>query len=194
MSQKSAGPVRLAGAKSAGNSSRLARSPSASLQPTGGAKHPRGAPGYDRGNSITSSHRLPRARRLYLGDLHLRALLGGTLGHDGEQGPLAGHALERLRAALLECDPRADDQVAHRARYQDLPRDRKSSRLNSSHSQISYAVFCLKKKKHQTRLMFLLTASSLSSFNLEFHSVSGQWDSAIRVTPLALTTSISASG
>src|SRR2546427_1448561 len=31
------------------------------------------------------------------------------------------------------------------------PRDRKSTRLNSSHSQISYAVFCLKKKKkHST--------------------------------------------
>src|SRR5688572_32101081 len=30
--------------------------------------------------------------------------------------------------------------------YQRL--DRKSTRLNSSHSQISYAVFCLKKKKH----------------------------------------------
>src|SRR2546430_9505399 len=29
-------------------------------------------------------------------------------------------------------------------------RDRKSTRLNSSHSQISYAVFCLKKKKNST--------------------------------------------
>src|SRR2546430_12762328 len=28
-----------------------------------------------------------------------------------------------------------------------MERDRKSTRLNSSHSQISYAVFCLKKKK-----------------------------------------------
>src|SRR3712207_7142392 len=28
-------------------------------------------------------------------------------------------------------------------------RDRKSTRLNSSHANISYAVFCLKKKKHQ---------------------------------------------
>src|SRR5256886_16731078 len=28
--------------------------------------------------------------------------------------------------------------------------DRKSTRLNSSHSQISYAVFCLKKKKNNT--------------------------------------------
>src|SRR5688572_31656984 len=31
-----------------------------------------------------------------------------------------------------------------------LPLDRKSTRLNSSHSQISYAVFCLKKKKKNT--------------------------------------------
>src|SRR5256886_12256206 len=30
-------------------------------------------------------------------------------------------------------------------------RDRKSTRLNSSHSQISYAVFCLKKKTHNTK-------------------------------------------
>src|SRR2546427_7838880 len=29
--------------------------------------------------------------------------------------------------------------------------DRKSTRLNSSHSQISYAVFCLKKKKNKIR-------------------------------------------
>src|SRR5206468_9194635 len=29
--------------------------------------------------------------------------------------------------------------------------DRKSTRLNSSHDQISYAVFCLKKKKTQTK-------------------------------------------
>src|SRR2546430_10072714 len=32
----------------------------------------------------------------------------------------------------------------------DPARDRKSTRLNSSHSQISYAVFCLKKKKLQS--------------------------------------------
>src|SRR2546427_9344468 len=30
--------------------------------------------------------------------------------------------------------------------------DRKSTRLNSSHSQISYAVFCLKKKKKKQRI------------------------------------------
>src|SRR2546430_7755454 len=32
----------------------------------------------------------------------------------------------------------------------DTARDRKSTRLNSSHSQISYAVFCLKQKKEPT--------------------------------------------
>src|SRR2546430_13165053 len=32
-------------------------------------------------------------------------------------------------------------------------RDRKSTRLNSSHSQISYAVFCLKKKKKQNTMI-----------------------------------------
>src|SRR2546422_8314858 len=31
------------------------------------------------------------------------------------------------------------------------PRDRKSTRLNSSHGYISYAVFCLKKKKKTTK-------------------------------------------
>src|SRR2546430_9330306 len=32
-------------------------------------------------------------------------------------------------------------------------RDRKSTRLNSSHSQISYAVFCLKKKKDHASIV-----------------------------------------
>src|SRR2546427_8482733 len=36
--------------------------------------------------------------------------------------------------------------------------DRKSTRLNSSHSQISYAVFCLKKKKQNQTPTIILTA------------------------------------
>src|SRR2546430_13682560 len=35
--------------------------------------------------------------------------------------------------------------------FSDVVGDRKSTRLNSSHSQISYAVFCLTKKKHHIR-------------------------------------------
>src|SRR3712207_7934119 len=42
----------------------------------------------------------------------------------------------------------ADDSVRRRAgRRPRARRDRKSTRLNSSHANISYAVFCLKKKK-----------------------------------------------
>src|SRR5689334_24334491 len=38
-------------------------------------------------------------------------------------------------------------EVANRAQGVQFGPDRKSTRLNSSHSSISYAVFCLKKKK-----------------------------------------------
>src|SRR2546427_7589791 len=48
--------------------------------------------------------------------------------------------------SLLGDKPRKFEMALElrRIRYQ---QDRKSTRLNSSHSQISYAVFCLKKKK-----------------------------------------------
>src|SRR5258707_3139517 len=38
-------------------------------------------------------------------------------------------------------------------------RDRKSTRLNSSHANISYAVFCLKKKKKNTRMSAALDST-----------------------------------
>src|SRR3712207_6909320 len=43
-----------------------------------------------------------------------------------------------------------------------LHRDRKSTRLNSSHANISYAVFCLKKKKKTmtTKTLSMITPSS----------------------------------
>src|SRR2546427_9349351 len=51
-------------------------------------------------------------------------------------------------------------QHHHRQSLHDAHRgllsDRKSTRLNSSHSQISYAVFCLKKKK-KNRKTFIIT-------------------------------------
>src|SRR3712207_8877265 len=40
-----------------------------------------------------------------------------------------------------------------------VARDRKSTRLNSSHANISYAVFCLKKKKKQSQLPALFAAT-----------------------------------
>src|SRR5256884_4766152 len=42
-----------------------------------------------------------------------------------------------------------------------LVRDRKSTRLNSSHGYISYAVFCLKKKKTNTQLASASTPSNI---------------------------------
>src|SRR5688572_31754403 len=42
-------------------------------------------------------------------------------------------------------------------------RDRKSTRLNSSHSQISYAVFCLKKKNNTLKYLRAFSKSPLSS-------------------------------
>src|SRR5687768_17921792 len=41
----------------------------------------------------------------------------------------------------------ADRRLGHARRREQKNRDRKSTRLNSSHGYISYAVFCLKKKK-----------------------------------------------
>src|SRR2546429_3901066 len=52
-----------------------------------------------------------------------------------------------------DVDPVSRRQRAARPRGQDGGaghRDRKSTRLNSSHGYISYAVFCLKKKKTNT--------------------------------------------
>src|SRR3712207_8529557 len=49
----------------------------------------------------------------------------------------------RQRVGEIEVDA-LDVETGHDG---DLPLDRKSTRLNSSHANISYAVFCLKKKK-----------------------------------------------
>src|SRR5438309_6351866 len=48
-------------------------------------------------------------------------------------------------------------------------RDRKSTRLNSSHSSISYAVFCLKKKMYPTPTKVILSPPPSSSL-LPSHS------------------------
>src|SRR2546430_3684881 len=57
---------------------------------------------------------------------------------------------------LLQHDGRVGERAAATAvrlgQVGEQHADRKSTRLNSSHSQISYAVFCLKKKKHNDRV------------------------------------------
>src|SRR5688572_31512674 len=76
----------------------------------------------------------------------------------GEQACARGRAdqrefrqvdLHRTRGRPLT-DDEIELEVFHR-RIKHLLQDRKSTRLNSSHSQISYAVFCLKKKKKKNQ-------------------------------------------
>src|SRR3712207_8330551 len=74
---------------------------------------------------------------------HDVALLGPQdverLGAVGGDAPFAARLKERHpEGEALAC------------RDGDLVGDRKSTRLNSSHANISYAVFCLKKKKYRT--------------------------------------------
>src|SRR3712207_7652797 len=49
--------------------------------------------------------------------------------------------------SLEPLQPPAQDSGANGAGKAEMGLDRKSTRLNSSHANISYAVFCLKKKK-----------------------------------------------
>src|SRR3712207_882275 len=50
-------------------------------------------------------------------------------------------------------------KVAYDSQEQVYNQDRKSTRLNSSHANISYAVFCLKKKKNNNQLAILIHKS-----------------------------------
>src|SRR5688572_13737653 len=63
------------------------------------------------------------------------------------ESPAAKRAAAAASAAVaVDMESAGIAIAAARAR---VPLDRKSTRLNSSHSQISYAVFCLKKKKNK---------------------------------------------
>src|SRR5688572_31068187 len=74
--------------------------------------------------------------------------------HDACLDEVPGGALREMDEVLAEIrqPQRAgvaglEEQAHGTAEVELLEVDRKSTRLNSSHSQISYAVFCLKKKK-----------------------------------------------
>src|SRR3712207_8187138 len=67
-------------------------------------------------------------------------------GISDESSDLAGTA-----EGLGRHGPRPHDPAPDRRHHPDHQhQDRKSTRLNSSHANISYAVFCLKKKKNNT--------------------------------------------
>src|SRR3712207_7105976 len=72
--------------------------------------------------------------------------------HPTDRGPEGG----RTGAAGVNREPIRGRPDAARERATWRGQDRKSTRLNSSHANISYAVFCLKKKKNCTPLMTVI--------------------------------------
>src|SRR3989440_4510171 len=91
------------------------------------------------------------------------------------------HRGARAARATGRCGPRCGTaripSARHRARRSPprrCPADRKSTRLNSSHDQISYAVFCLKKKKIQVVVAFdIQTTRHKTTHNHTSHYVPG---------------------
>src|SRR5690348_17369282 len=71
-----------------------------------------------------------------------RSRIEPAAGRDGEAGRGEGVA----RRDLVRREPENRGWRAGEGEAHALERDRKSTRLNSSHPSISYAVFCLKKK------------------------------------------------
>src|SRR3712207_6875943 len=62
-------------------------------------------------------------------------------------GPFEGLGKEELPAQLCAFTAAVlREEAQHEPGHYDVVQDRKSTRLNSSHANISYAVFCLKKK------------------------------------------------
>src|SRR2546422_8277938 len=66
--------------------------------------------------------------------------------------PLLEKRIDYLRAG--NCQLRRQRDLWRGDLCESFEPDRKSTRLNSSHGYISYAVFCLKKKKHISKSLF----------------------------------------
>src|SRR5438270_4107718 len=85
--------------------------------------------------------------------------------------PMRGRMIHEKSGALhfapYDVDPNKHINSIGRAALNttviEAAQDRKSTRLNSSHSQISYAVFCLKKKKNKRSI----THENLSPTNVQ---------------------------
>src|SRR5215203_6495836 len=71
----------------------------------------------------------------------------------------------------MGCDPTAHRLAADeqpRRHHPDVGRDRKSTRLNSSHANISYAVFCLKKKNKNNPSIYLHYPAADNTLNTHY--------------------------
>src|SRR5947208_13062252 len=93
--------------------------------------------------------RLPPPYTLFPYTTLFRSRVAEQLLRPAEREPEPGHHLvvDEDRAVVLG---QAAEFAAELGGQRHEPQDRKSTRLNSSHQIISYAVFCLKKKKSHT--------------------------------------------
>src|SRR3712207_4300604 len=67
-----------------------------------------------------------------------------------KSGELTNQDIESIKSKMKDYVDRNLEIKCHYLPNNEAIEDRKSTRLNSSHANISYAVFCLKKKKHRT--------------------------------------------
>src|SRR2546430_3132642 len=91
--------------------------------------------------------RPPRSTLFPYTTLFRSVLMRDDLGKPRRQVGIQAEAIQGSGAHAAEAAGVDGDQDVQVLVFAELAGDRKSTRLNSSHSQISYAVFCLKKKK-----------------------------------------------
>src|SRR5688572_31289036 len=87
---------------------------------------------------------------IYTLSLHDALPISPTPSYDACRSPTAHRGRQR-RPPSGRGPPPVGRPFVRAFQWSRCQRDRKSTRLNSSHSQISYAVFCLKKKKKKHR-------------------------------------------
>src|SRR6266567_6641894 len=121
---------------------------------TGSDRHGSAGPERGRHRPVTERIACWSARHAVLALLAWLLVVGGAVlaGHlygtqsQPQYDPGRSGVAERMLDRLHVVTP-PSESVLIQPRTPGPGRDRKSTRLNSSHSQISYAVFCLKKKK-----------------------------------------------
>src|SRR5690606_39562475 len=96
-----------------------------------------------RGEDLDTVSRESKVTAAKLTEWREAFLASGMAGLKARETDARDEEIERLKAVLGEMTMRCELQ-------RDAIRDRKSTRLNSSHVKISYAVFCLKKKKKKS--------------------------------------------
>src|SRR2546422_5637183 len=78
--------------------------------------------------------------------------MDATICWNSLSGPGSGFGWDRRDGRKIKNLPRLPGSAQQELKVGSFMTDRKSTRLNSSHGYISYAVFCLKKKKKKSLL------------------------------------------